>query len=322
MSNPRNKKHVAFAKGTKSISNGASAKADTVSDDKTLDPPTFRLPATDLSNGNNENRYELWTIRLPSAVDIQDLEGSSLQLDPSNPSSSNFESNGIKYSFQWGHSVENESFRVLVPAATAKDDSDESDSDSDEGGKKKKERYLIPLPTPFQRHLNVVTAVTLSETDLAPRVDNAPTAIDDVRRAYAHVPQKTGLKRRWMPLGGIAFQSAVASATGTAVAVKRVKEEATSATQSSKRNEGSSSLTEQSPKRYKKENEVMNSDDLHSGTATSIKDAGDDLSAGKKARKEAKKAEKEAKKAKKAEKKAKKGKKLENKIEQERTSLG
>jgi hypothetical protein len=154
-------------------------------------PPSFRL-ADDFAAENNtaSSRYELWTVRLPQAVDADDING--LELSVADPSSQHFESNGSKYTFQWGHPVENESFRLLLPKSKdEKDEKDDSDSDDDDSDDDDEKYYLYPTKIPFTRHVNVVAAVSLqAETELAPRVDNAPAAVVPIPRAYQNVPQK------------------------------------------------------------------------------------------------------------------------------------
>jgi hypothetical protein len=164
--------------------------------DLTLDPPAFTLE-------KNNPDLEIFTFRLPSTIPLNSLD--QLELDLSGSATAKpcrFQSGGAKYNLQLGTAVENESFRVLLPKAKAakkdKDDSDDDDSDDDDDD----DKHLQPATIPFTRHFNVVAATTaLTERTLAPRQDKAPVAVDPMRRAYQHVPQITGLKRRWMPLG-------------------------------------------------------------------------------------------------------------------------
>jgi hypothetical protein len=124
---------------------------------------------------------------------MEDLK--NLVFDPNDPSSATFEvsssKSSTKYTLSIGHSVENESFRVLVPSQ--KDD-DEDDTDDEEP------TILVPSQLHFRKHFNVIQAVSIPmETELAPSSD-VPLP-DSVRRAYGHVPQKRDLKRRWKPIG-------------------------------------------------------------------------------------------------------------------------
>jgi DNA-directed RNA polymerase I subunit RPA34.5 len=206
-------------------------------DDSVLDPPTFSLPS-DLSGDSTSSRYELWTIRIPSSVDLLDLQDCRLtvplsttttttttmtsalrigNLPSSNDNSTStdcFESNGSKYTFTWGHAVENESFRVLVPSkqkASALEDEDDDDNDSTTETTSR-DKSLVPCNIPFARHLNIVQTMSSSEQDWAPRCGPAPAADTTVRRAYGPILQKSGLKRRWVPLGGGVTESFVAAA--------------------------------------------------------------------------------------------------------------
>jgi hypothetical protein len=151
----------------------------------------FRFP--DAVENDTDDDYELWTFRLPLGVEVEDLK--NLVFDPNDPSSATFEasssSSSTKYTLSIGHSVENESFRVLVPNQK---DEDEDDNDDEEP------TILVPSQLHFRKHFNVVQAVSIPmESELAPSSD-VPLP-DSVRRAYGHVPQKRDLKRRWKPIG-------------------------------------------------------------------------------------------------------------------------
>jgi hypothetical protein len=108
----------------------------------------------------------------PTAASCRLRQYHSLELSATDPASQHFESNGSKYTFQWGHPVENESFRLLLPKSKdEKAKKDDSDSDDEQ-------YYLYPTKSPFTRHVNVVEAVPLqAETELAPRIDNAPAVV-------------------------------------------------------------------------------------------------------------------------------------------------
>lgn len=159
--------------------------------DLTMDPPVFTL---------EENPdLEIFTFRMPSRISLNSLD--KLEFDLSGTKPCTFQAGGEKYKLQLGTAVENESFRVLVPKAKAKKaddkDSDDSDDDDDED-----EKFLQSASIPFSRHFNVLASTKeMTERIVAPRQDKAPANVDPMFRAYAHVPQKTGLKRRWMPLG-------------------------------------------------------------------------------------------------------------------------
>jgi DNA-directed RNA polymerase I subunit RPA34.5 len=149
---------------------------------RTLDIPSFTLPL-------NDDRYELWTVRLPTAVNLNDMHSVSFRLTSDDPDGeailprNTFQTNGgSKYAFQLGHAVENESFRLLLPAL--------SDEDND--------KLMVTAPSTFQKHVNVVLVPPSIHDDEAPSM---PLEQAQRRRAYAPVPQKTGLKRRWLPFG-------------------------------------------------------------------------------------------------------------------------
>jgi hypothetical protein len=175
--------------------------------DLTLDPPAFTL--------EDENPdLEIFTFRMPSRIPLNSLD--KLEFDLSGTKPCTFQAGDAKYKLQLGTAVENESFRVLVPKAKAKkaDDKDSDDSDDDDDDD---EKYLQPASIIFSRHFNVLaTTKELNERTIAPHQDKAPANVDPMFRAYSHVPQKTGLKRRWMPLG-------VPVAAACAAEPKRVK---------------------------------------------------------------------------------------------------
>jgi hypothetical protein len=246
-------------------------------------PPSFRL---DDDFAAESSRYELWTVRLPQAVDSDDING--LELSVADPSSQNFESNGLKYTFQWGHPVENESFRLLLPKEKVEKDAkgSGSDSDSDDSSDDDDEQYyLYPTKVPFTRHVNVVAAVPLqAETELAPRIDNAPAALVPIRRAYHLFPQKMGLKRRWMPLGSALAETESAGAVAVPSTPER---KAKTVTKSPTQVPAAAPVRARSPVAM----------DIKEEPTSSAPDSDSKLD--KSARKEAKRAKKEAKKAKK-----------------------
>lgn len=270
--------------------------------DLTLDPPAFTL---------EENPdLEIFTFRLPSRIPLQSLD--KLEFDLSGTKPCTFQAGDVKYKLQLGTAVENESFRVLVPKAKkAKDnDSDESDDSDDDDNKK----FLQPASIPFSRHYNVLsTTKELTERIVAPRKDKAPANVDPMFRAYAHVPQKTGLKRRWMPLGVPAVAAGVAepkqlksTTTTTATATPMKKESSPSKHQNGDKGKKSKSTTptkekngtssQAKPKRIK-----LEEDDSSDGGASSPLKKAEKKSAKKdKDKKEAKKDKKESKKKRKS----------------------
>jgi hypothetical protein len=167
---------------------------------------SLNLPAPDFTIDENDNNLELFTIRLPVKVPLSSLN--DLVLDMKDESTTaTFTANGQDYRIQMGDAIENESFRVLVPRPKGDDDDEEKEKDSDdedsvenENKKSKHLHYLQPSSQAFSKHFNVFASVPhLSETQLAPR--EGPPAVDKMRHAYAPIAQRSGLKRRWMPLG-------------------------------------------------------------------------------------------------------------------------
>lgn len=137
-----------------------------------LHPPSFSLPDDD---------FELWTIRLPRSVDPSLLDG--MKLSTGERQTATLKAGETTYGITFGNAVESESFRVLV--------------ENEEG-------FMIPTKKSFVKSVNIVNEETLKdivEAELAPGIDQAPTPVDNVRHAYSTVPQRSGLKRRWMPLG-------------------------------------------------------------------------------------------------------------------------
>lgn len=165
-----------------------------------LDPPDFELP--------NDDDFELWTVRLPSSLNVEDLKG--VELDLNNAASmatfpASASSNAAtEFTLSQGSVAENEQFRLLL-----RDDNSDDDDNAT--------TFMRPHAQPFSRHLNVnLTPFKVEDTRLAPRLETAPKPADSrsFRRSYSHVPQATGLKRRWMPPGaGIAATSTSSAST-------------------------------------------------------------------------------------------------------------
>jgi len=167
-----------------------------------LDPPKSCLP----ENWDN-SRYELWSIRLPKTMDVKILDGTTLSAgvdatahaDESGASLGTFQhlnkdcDDKEEYAFTNGHSTENQSFRVLKP-----------EQDDQQSGGQNYSIYLVPSTKAFDRHINITKSVCTKDpvwTDLAPRMERAPKPKDNMVHAYSPIPQISGLKRRWMPLG-------------------------------------------------------------------------------------------------------------------------
>ena len=180
--------------------------------DLTLPPPSF--DEFKVMNGDSEGSimhtdYEIYTFRMPCGVPIKSLDGIVLNLNDLDKSST-FEANGKEYKISSGDASENESFRLLVPDTEQgpKKKSNNSDSDDDSSDEEEatpgQPQYLKALKTPFAGHFNVLLSTeALTEQKLAPTAAKAPEPAEGLmRHAYAHVPQRKGLKRRWMPMGG------------------------------------------------------------------------------------------------------------------------
>jgi hypothetical protein len=227
----------------------------------TLSPPTFSLP-------DNIGDYELWTVRLPTSLDIAALQGVKLDTEKLGT----FQSDNVEYGMTYGHAVENEHFRLLV----------RSDGD-----------YLHLHNRPFDRHVNIVDASSLVETadtELAPRLEMAPPAVDQVRTSYSHIPQASGLKRRWMPPGVSA-----SATTCTVMSKGTLEHDVVPVTPSLVGTNGSvPSSTDVPPSKQQANHEE-----------TPMMNGGDTKKLSKKEKKAMKKAEKKAKKERKREKKRK-----------------
>ncbi|OEU21862.1 hypothetical protein FRACYDRAFT_232007 [Fragilariopsis cylindrus CCMP1102] len=167
------------------------------------------------NNSDNDSNFELWTFRVPSEMNIKDLHGVELVLNGDNKKSTIQQIND-KFTLKQGESVENHNFRVLVNGnnGSGKDDdsnssssSSDSDDDEDKTTNTTAPKYLLhPSSKTFTRHFNVNSALYTKKTEmeLAPRNGPKPSFANDgtkLRHAYSSIPQRTGMKRRWMPLG-------------------------------------------------------------------------------------------------------------------------
>lgn len=156
-------------------------------------PERLSLPRPEFNIDADDENLEVWTMRVPVNVPINSLNGVNISMQ-----GGEFQVGDQDYKIIPGDTVESDSFRVLIPLDDAGKDSSSEDSDDQE--KDKRQQYLQPFSRPFSRHWNVVAAIPeLSETKLAPR--EGPKPQDKMRHAYTPVAQRTGLKRRWMPLG-------------------------------------------------------------------------------------------------------------------------
>ena len=208
--------------GTRGIGSLTNAKFSSfINREQTLLPPgPSAIKDVDKDNNNNnsdnDSNFELWTFRVPSEMNIKDLHGVELVLNGDNKKSTIQQIND-KFTLKQGESVENHNFRVLVNGnnGSGKDDdsnsssssSSDSDDDDDKTTNTTAPKYLLhPSSKTFTRHFNVNSALYTKKTEmeLAPRNGPKPSFANDgttLRHAYSSIPQRTGMKRRWMPLG-------------------------------------------------------------------------------------------------------------------------
>ena len=179
----------------------------------------IKPPEYDPSEEDDDVEY--FYLRAPAHLDVSEImNGVTLNLDITSLDKSSSQSthtvisefksevNNKEYSLSLMGSKETEGMRLLVP------DNDDEDK-------------LIPFK-PFRGQINLTEIVTCPgekavdsssniQTDLllAPAVERAPKpafgqsgngAVDKMRLAYVHVPQRDGLKRRWVIPGSSAPQ--------------------------------------------------------------------------------------------------------------------
>ncbi|KAL7546937.1 hypothetical protein ACHAWF_010256 [Thalassiosira exigua] len=202
----------------------------------TMPAPSFEPPSPD------DPDRELWILRAPAHLDVSALlDGATLDLDPRlllPPSSSSssgptaaggvlsaFRSEGRGYALTLsGIGIDSDPLRLLSP-----------DDETPRDGK------LAPLARPFLRRVALTVAATpppsggrdagegeessdvvvvRPELLVAPSAEDAPEpaldgsgngSVDAMRRAYASVPQRKGLKRRWNMPGSRAGGTAPSS---------------------------------------------------------------------------------------------------------------
>mmetsp|Transcript_7948 Transcript_7948/g.11471 ORF Transcript_7948/g.11471 Transcript_7948/m.11471 type:complete len:268 (+) Transcript_7948:25-828(+) len=158
-----------------------------------LDPPKSCLP-----ENWDDSRYELWSIRLPKTMDVQSLNGATLtngggDTEPGVILGTVKNKDDEEYALVNGHPTENQSFRILEPEQSEKQSVGQNYS-----------IYLVPSSKGFDRHVNITKADCTKDlvwTDLAPRMERAPKPKEKMIHAYSPIPQVSGLKRRWMPMG-------------------------------------------------------------------------------------------------------------------------
>jgi len=148
-------------------------------EEEEVDPLRLKSPAFSVPNDDD---CELWTIRLPGDFEASALDGIEFTMGAKEMGT--VQSGESTYGFAMGDDTENESFRMLI-------------NDGHKG-------FMIPSQKSFMKHIKIVNEKSVKEivgTELAPGVGRGPKPVDYVRHAYSSIPQKTGLKRRWMPMG-------------------------------------------------------------------------------------------------------------------------
>jgi len=286
------------------------------SSNKTLDPwlppPSFALPKD--FDQNDKNRYELWTVRIPRTVNLTALQGQTVNFDTSTTCTQQpcttitlkndpDETDGTPWEWQFGSPNENESFRLLVPTNKKKQQRDDSSSDSDDSDDDPLQSFRIhPYPRPFDRHVTLVQHLEIPSTTSTPQSTTTPT---EYRQAYATVPQRPGLKRRWTPIGDSQKRNVPGTTMNSKSLSHKHKRDSDQQQQLTSPNQQIANVPPTAPLSPK-----------HTpATDGTIPASHDDDSVDKRARKEAKKAKKKAKKEKKsAKKKAKKDQTLQAQV--------
>jgi len=181
-----------------------------INQELTIPPPGAIDHLHDIDNdGDNDDdgdsRYELWTVRIPSDVNVSDLDGVEFDLEAITERKTGAGGMKIqegKFVIDRGETVEHETFRVLVPSGDDDSSSSSSDDDDLQSDTNQTKNFLHPSSKGFSRHFNIHKNLLSrkSETELAPAKGPDPVG-DTLRHAYCPIPQRKGLKRRWMPLG-------------------------------------------------------------------------------------------------------------------------
>lgn len=222
----------------------ATRRAATTSDEGN-EEVSFRLPeplagiADGGVGGADDGRYELWSVQLlGDGLTLQDLDGTHCSIDVSaNPQGSSGESDemiisttiqasagGQKYVLQVPPNglgvAANDSMRLIYPAkkkrrvaARSASDSSESDGDSDDDDDSHDQANGEFSHRPSQQHFvrNCSIISHHRPADEPSSKDGASPPRVAIRRAYEPVPQRSGLKRRWVPFGGCHAAAAAAA---------------------------------------------------------------------------------------------------------------
>ena len=189
-------------------------------------PPTFQLP-NDFES--NRKRYELWSVSVPVNFDMKCLDNVELSIASPQKRQNNenkqqqsrggtsvgqhiseFQVHNTMHAITSGHLIESEHFRMLHPKQTMKNESSDDDDDSDDSSSSKNKKdssssfVMTPIPFVFDKqiHISEIPSYGETETDIAPSTEGAVKPdVSKMRIAYSDIPQATGLKRRWNPIG-------------------------------------------------------------------------------------------------------------------------
>ena len=225
----------------------------------------------DLPDEDDPDR-ELWLLRVPANVDVKELldgvrlesllgdhysgssDGSSGGGGASNVLTRFRGAAGSEYALTRGEEGEADCCRVLT--RDSDDDSDDSDDD-DEGGSE----LSLPLSRHIARTVHLTSVVSerntgdgiRSELALAPPAGDAPRPANRVRLAYAPVPQREGLKRRWQLFGsGMEGEAKLSAIYSRASKRPKVAEEEPVKEEDAAEEEGAPSSSKPSRKEKKK----------------------------------------------------------------------
>lgn len=138
-----------------------------------------------------------WTLRLPLDLELEDLNGCTLDSEEKC-----LVIKGVSYKLLSDESLE---LSVLQSAENDdSDDADDDDEDDEESASSRKKKKAKKVSQNNKLEVRPTDGYCLVENSLdASDAMLKATNIDDVAkiRAYRHVPQISGLKRRWMPSG-------------------------------------------------------------------------------------------------------------------------
>lgn len=221
-------------------------------------PPSFQIPL----DATDPDRYEVWSLRAPVDVDVHalldgaTLDANSTLLLPSSHTTSNVlarfhskkegDDDGEEYALVVADDVESQDMRLLVP--------NRGDGDDDSDGGDDAPKMLRTCGT-FGRQINLVSASAIAgggggenagELALAPSLENAPPpatkskdvkeekgrgivngTVEHIRHAYAPVPQRSGLKRRWAMPGAATSKPIVEKVAAVESKTKKSRTETT-----------------------------------------------------------------------------------------------